>query len=213
MVRRRALVLPEPPGPRAGTAGSGPPLRLFVVGDSSAAGVGAGTQAAALTGNLVAELAPRFRLSWRLEAATGATTAGSIARLQRMPPEPFDVAVIALGVNDVTHATSRRTWIKRRASLHRLLVDRFGVCRIIASGVPPMGHFPLLPQPLRWVLGCQAARFDADLSAMAQRDRNLVHVPMDMPYDSRFVAEDGFHPSPAAYAEWARLLAGVVVAP
>lgn len=40
-VRRTALWLPEPAGPRQGVAGGGEPrLRLLVVGDSSAAGVG-----------------------------------------------------------------------------------------------------------------------------------------------------------------------------
>ncbi|EEX09439.1 hypothetical protein SL1157_1477 [Ruegeria lacuscaerulensis ITI-1157] len=43
MVRQRALRLPEPSGPREGRQGRGPRLRLLIVGDSSAAGVGAGT--------------------------------------------------------------------------------------------------------------------------------------------------------------------------
>ncbi|MEM8598518.1 MAG: SGNH/GDSL hydrolase family protein, partial [Bacteroidota bacterium] len=47
-VRRVALKLPEPPGDRESTVGNGPPLRLLVVGDSSAAGVGAETQDDAL---------------------------------------------------------------------------------------------------------------------------------------------------------------------
>lgn len=36
-VRRNILLLPEPPGERTGTAGSGPLLRLLVTGDSAAA--------------------------------------------------------------------------------------------------------------------------------------------------------------------------------
>ena len=44
-VRRRTPLLPEPPGPRAGVIGQGPVLRLLIVGDSSAAGVGVAHQA------------------------------------------------------------------------------------------------------------------------------------------------------------------------
>ncbi len=209
-VRRAALILPEPPGPRHGEAGDGPPLRLLIAGDSSAAGVGAPHQESALSGQLVRHLSPHVRLTWRLEAATGETTRNAIDRLMRLDAGPFDVAILALGVNDVTHGTTRRGWIARQRALHDLLRARFGVRRIIASGLPPMGQFPLLPQPLRWIVGRQAQRFDAELARMAGAD--LVHVPLTIDPDPRFVAPDGYHPSPAAYAEWARMLAEHVMA-
>jgi hypothetical protein len=60
--------LPEPPGPRAGSAGQGPALRLLIAGDSAAAGVGVndvigGTRSAAFVvrqRQLVAMLKARF---------------------------------------------------------------------------------------------------------------------------------------------------------
>ncbi|MFV0514362.1 MAG: SGNH/GDSL hydrolase family protein [Jhaorihella sp.] len=210
MVRRRALILPEPPGPRSGETGAGPALRLLIAGDSSAAGVGATTQSEALSGRLVAELSRRFRVRWRLAARTGATTGAALDSLSRLRPETFDVAIVALGVNDVTRLLGRRQWVARQHALHDLLAHRFGVGCIIASGLPPMGRFPLLPQPLRWVLGCHAARLDTALVHMAEHRPGMCHVPMDMPFEARFVARDGFHPSPAAYAQWASVLAGRV---
>lgn len=206
-VRSRAAFLPEPGGPRNGRAGTGPRLRLLIAGDSAGAGVGAETQDQALSGQLAAALGLRHDVHWRLEATTGHTTRDTIAMLQALPKERFDVAVLSLGVNDVTRLTSRTQWLARRRALHALLRDKFGVRRIVASGVPPMGHFPLLPQPLRWVLGRQAARLDAGLAELAAESGDVVHVPLDLPYEPRFVAADGYHPSPAAYVEWARLLA------
>ncbi|MFC6688557.1 SGNH/GDSL hydrolase family protein [Jhaorihella thermophila] len=203
-VRRAALILPEPPGPRRGKAGDGPPLRLLIAGDSSAAGVGAPHQDAALSGQLVRRLSRHVHLTWRLEAATGETTRDAIDRLKRLDAGPFDVAILALGVNDVTHGTTRRGWIAGQRALHDLLRTRFGVRRIIASGLPPMGQFPVLPQPLRWIVGRQAQRFDIDLARMAGPD--LIHLPLRLDPDPRFVARDGYHPSPAAYSEWARML-------
>ena len=52
----RAERLPEPPGPRSGVGGDGPDLRLLILGDSSAAGVGAERQEDALSGQLAARL-------------------------------------------------------------------------------------------------------------------------------------------------------------
>ena len=57
IVRKYAAELPEAIGPRAGTIGHGKPLRVLVLGDSSAAGVGVNTQDEAIAGQLAAQLA------------------------------------------------------------------------------------------------------------------------------------------------------------
>lgn len=207
-LRRRALVLPEPPGPRHGSAGEGPALRVLILGDSSAAGVGAPSQDLALSGRLVAELAQGFRVDWRLEAATGATTADTLTRVRGLPPLHFDVAVVALGVNDTTRFVPRAVWLRRQRALVRLLRDRFGLRCILLSGLPPMGAYPVLPQPLRWILGAQAARLDRALAGLAAREQGVLHLPLDIPFEPRLQGRDGYHPSVAAYALWARLVAG-----
>jgi hypothetical protein len=70
-LRRTALELPEPHGPRSGKVGRGDPvLRLLVAGDSSAAGVGARTQREAL--------ALPLRSGWRSDSA--AQCAGNWSR-------------------------------------------------------------------------------------------------------------------------------------
>ena len=50
IVRKYAAELPEAVGPRAGVIGQGKPLRVLVLGDSSAAGVGVQTQDEAIAG-------------------------------------------------------------------------------------------------------------------------------------------------------------------
>ena len=108
-VRRVTPVLPEPPGPREGRSGQGPPLRLLIVGDSAAAGVGAATQDEALSGQLAARLAQRFELRWKLVARTGATTPDALQALTDLPRERFDVAVTSLGSSNHVFTKSRRS--------------------------------------------------------------------------------------------------------
>ena len=199
-VRRRALALPEAAGPRDGVAGQGPVLRLLIVGDSSDAGVGVAHQDQALAGHLVAGLARDFTVHWRLIARTGATTAQTLARLRAQPLDPIDIAVTALGVNDVTRQVPLRRWAADQAALAGLLTGA-GARLVLRSGLPPMACFPLLPRPLRDVLGAQAAAMDAALAAAAS-DR-LHHLPFDPArLDPAMMAEDGFHPGPAVYAAW-----------
>lgn len=206
-VVRRAARLPEADGARMGETGEGPPLRLLIAGDSSAAGVGVERQEQALSGQLVAALGRSRRVAWRLEAESGATTRTTIARLGALPEQRFDVAVLALGVNDVTRAVPAALWRSRQRRLARLLRDRFGVARIHASAVPPLHLFPLIPEPLRWVLGAQARRFDRQLVALAATEPGLVHVRPDLAPGPEDFAADGFHPGAGLYRVWAERLA------
>ena len=105
-VRATLPELPEAGGERRGVAGSGPPLKLMIVGDSSAAGVGAASQEEALLGRTVAALAASFEVDYRLVATSGARTELILRRLTRMPSSPVDVVVSVLGVNDVTAGTA-----------------------------------------------------------------------------------------------------------
>ncbi|MFY0659146.1 MAG: SGNH/GDSL hydrolase family protein [Shimia sp.] len=206
-VRRRAKILTEPHGAREGCAGSGTSLRLLILGDSSAAGVGAGTQEAALSGQLVAALSPDFAVRWRLIGETSATTGVILKRLAAVETTPFDVVVSALGVNDVTRGNRRGLWQKQQRQLAKVLTKRFGAKLIVASGLPPMGAYPELPQPLRWVIGQQAQRLDSALADVCDGHSAMTHLPIDVPFESRFLAEDGYHPSEAAYTLWGQLIA------
>ncbi|NVO57597.1 SGNH/GDSL hydrolase family protein [Rhodobacteraceae bacterium B1Z28] len=201
-VRRKAQLLPEPTGPREGRTGRGPRLRLLIAGDSSAAGVGAGTQAQALSGHLVDRLAKHHSVEWRLEATTGHTTQDTIERMQKLRGQ-FDAVVTALGVNDVTRAVTRQQFVERQTRLLDLLINTIGARRVVVTAVPQMNRFPALPQPLAWVLGRQAARLDQGLQQVAATYPQVRHLVLDLPDDPALAAPDGYHPSPRAYAIWA----------
>ncbi|MFS4581867.1 SGNH/GDSL hydrolase family protein [Phaeobacter sp. C3_T13_0] len=209
-MRRSALRLPEPSGPRFGQLGHGTPLRLLVAGDSSAAGVGVGRQEDALSGQLVARLTKGRHLTWRLEATTGHRSADTLARVHALPPQTFDVAVLALGVNDVTRLARGRKFHMEQSALIQLLRDRFGVKLVVLCGVPPMADFPALPSPLAWVLGQHAKRLDRVLARLAKQDPSVVHLPFNMPHDPTLAARDGYHPSAEAYFLWAEALAEII---
>ena len=77
-VRRVALRLPEAPGAREGVVGAGDPLlRLLVIGDSSAAGVGLADQAQALALPLAQRLSEVIDgpVAWQLVAQSGVDSA------------------------------------------------------------------------------------------------------------------------------------------
>lgn len=209
-VRRVTPRLPEPPGPRSGTAGEGPPLRLLIAGDSAAAGVGAETQAQGLSGTVVDELSRDYCVSWSVNARTGLRAAGVIARLEAAVAEPFDVALLSVGVNDVTAFTPVGKWLAQQARLVGLLKARFDVRHVLLTGLPPMHAFPALPEPLRGYLGARARLLNESLAAFAAADDACEVVIPRLPMDPAYMASDGFHPGPPAYLEWGRTAAEII---
>jgi lysophospholipase L1-like esterase len=216
-VRRDTPKLPEADGPRRMTVGAdrpGRPLRLLIVGDSSAAGVGAAVQDEALAGRLAERVAPRIArpLEWALLARSGIATREALELLDGATVERFDVAVVALGVNDVTAMRPVARWLGDVARLTARLRERHRVRRVLWSGLPPMHRFPALPQPLRGVMGLHARALDAALGRWcASRPVGALpratHVPLPEMSDPSLVASDGFHPGPGAYRVWADALA------
>jgi lysophospholipase L1-like esterase len=210
-VRRTVPVLPEAPGERRGEIGDGPPLSLLVTGDSAAAGVGAPHQDLALVGQIVARLAPHYRVTWDVQAKSGDKTIDTLARLEALDPRPFDVAVTSLGVNDAIAMTTRRDWRKRQARLRDLLRDKFQVSQVVISSLPPMHKFPSLPQPLRWHIGRRATELNKDLEIDVATETGCHFVDLRSTADMSLMATDGFHPGPGVYAEWARRVAAIVL--
>ena len=213
-VRRLALRLPEAAGARIGEADmDGAGARLLIVGDSSAAGVGVAEQSQALSGQLISALAALGVTPgrWQLIARTGVSAAALPALIDqgldeaRAPAAAFDVALVVVGVNDVTGATPIVRWLADLDRLHARL-KRLGVRTAVFSGLPPMERFIALPQPLRMWLGLQARRYDRALGQWSAARANTFHWMLPRLDDRALLASDGFHPSAAGCALWAREL-------
>jgi len=133
-----------------------------------------------------------------------------IRRLQSLPVESFDVALLSLGVNDVTGGTRSRAFVEQQRRLVELLKSRFGVRLVLLTGLPPMHVFPALPQPLRWCLGARAKVFTGLLASVAASDPACELITPHLPLDIAYMATDGFHPGPPAYKVWGREAAAVI---
>lgn len=216
--RARMPRLPEAAGERHGVVGEGPPLRLLVAGDSSAAGVGAVHQRDALAGRLAAELArlTGAAVHWRLVARSGLSTAQTLHLLQReheaAPLPHFDIAVVATGVNDVADQVPSHHAVSTRESLANWLRNALGVLHVVFAPLPPVHAFPGLPQPLRWVAGSDARRHDRALERWARTRGDVSRVDVALPLDRSLMAADGFHPGPAVYRRTADAIASHIVA-
>lgn len=210
-VRKFLPQLPEPQGLRTGLCGKGEQLKLLLLGDSAAAGVGVSHQRKALLGHLIDNLKHHRRVDWQLQARSGATTSDTITSVDKMAKQPMDVIVTSLGVNDVTSGMSAQHWLDQQLTLRDKIIDKFDPKLLVLSSLPPMGKIPALPQPLRWYVGEKATEFDSLLKQSCNGDKDVVqHLPVKIGEIEKMVSHDGFHPSELLYQSWAKQAATLI---
>ncbi len=203
--RRRAPVLPEAAGPREGTLpAAGAPLHVLLAGDSSAAGVGVAHQDQALAGHFSRALqrAVQRPVHWRLVAHTGLNTqqVHALLRAQARPAAgEGEIAVVVSGVNDLITLVSPRRAVQHRAALADWLLGELGIAHVVFAPLPPVHRFPLLPQPLRRVMGDDARAHDAALARWAATRSDVSHLPIAIDLGPESMAVDGFHPGEPVY--------------
>lgn len=209
-VRKKTPILPEPKNKTSGVIGNGKGLKLLLLGDSSAAGVGAEHPKQTLLAQLLNNLSPQFQVHFQMMAETGRNTAEMIKVLEAEPPGQLDYVVTALGVNDVTSQVSKPRWLKQQKRLIQL-VKKSDPKLIIISGLPPVGDFPALPWPLNRVLGGCADDFDQELEQLCASENGVSFHSLRNYPAAADCASDGFHPGSKTYEIWGRKLSAEII--
>jgi lysophospholipase L1-like esterase len=198
--------------PRGTVEAGGVPLRLLVLGESTVAGCGIATQDEAIGAQTARALSALCRrtVHWDAVGRIGVTARRTARDLEAPVAEVprADVLVVALGVNDVMRQTSAAAFARDLAAVIAMARRHHGPLPAVIAGVPPVGSFPALPQPLRALLGLRAWWLDRAAARLAAADSRAVYVPTRIRGDLRHLfAADGFHPSAAGDVVWGAALA------
>ncbi|WP_161972388.1 SGNH/GDSL hydrolase family protein [Glaciihabitans arcticus] len=194
-----------------GTVDGPDPLRLLVLGDSTAAGVGVDDNTYGLAGNLAREFGAVLGrgIEWTVIARSGATT-GEVRNffLGLSTRSEFDLIFVSTGVNDVMHLRTTAAFTADLALILEGLEAASPSGTIFLAGIPRMEHFTSLPDPLGTILGARAYRLNAGAHRVLERHPRVVHVPPWPIGTPGFFARDDFHPSALGYAAWAKKAVG-----
>ena len=213
-VRRTAPRFAGASGPSQGTIGEGERLVLRAVGDSIIAGVGASDFSRALIGRTAEVLSRELdrAVDWSANGRIGARSSDLLAELiGQMPSGPADAVLVSVGVNDVTGLRTTSAWVRDLTSIIERLRGHSPAAVIAFAGLPPLSGFPLLPQPLRAVIGLRGRIFDQAAREVVARHDRVVHVPIDFETSPEKFAADGFHPSEESYVEFAQVVADAMI--
>lgn len=201
----------EPALELGGTFGpeNGDPLRFVVLGDSTAAGLGAGrpedAYASVLSRRLAAEHDRRVELT-----ALGISGARVATVLETQVPLALDadpdLIFVGIGANDATHLTSL-DGVERDMDEMLTVLQETGAT-IVVAGAPDMRAHAWL-EPLRSLAGWRGRQVTERIEKVARsHGAHIVELAEETgrlfagePED--FYAEDYFHPGPAGYRAWA----------
>lgn len=199
-----------------GTYGHGPgtPLRFAMLGDSTAAGLGADVPQQTV-GAIIATGVSAL-LGRRVDLVTRAVVGAESADLDRQLAVAIedggrpDLVVIMIGANDVTHRVDRASAVRHLESVVRRA--RGLGAEVVVGTCPDLGTVEPVPQPLRLLM----RRWSRDLAAaqtvaVVEAGGRTVSLgdllgPEFYASPREMFSTDRFHPSPAGYARAAAAL-------
>jgi lysophospholipase L1-like esterase len=187
-------------------AGEGPPIRLAMMGDSTAAGFAVTdplqTPGAMLAAGLAAVAERPVRL--RRLARVGATSRDLAPQVDKIRGRGYDIAVVFVGANDVIHRVRPADAVRHLGAAVRDLVAE-GTAVVVAT-CPDLGTVQPIGQPLRYVAR-RASRQLAAAQTIAVVEAGGRTVSMSNLLADEFLAHpeelfgpDRFHPSARGYA-------------
>lgn len=203
-LRRDTIRLPDAAAPWQGTLDGPDPLRLLVLGDSTAAGVGAATQDDALPGNLARLLGARTGrgVQWTAAGRNGATSRDLVTDyLDTAVAERWDVVFLTIGANDALGLRTRSAFARDMRVILNALTSVSPV--VLVSSLPAFFRFELLPNPLRFNLYLHSRSLEDAARTIAATFDGVHMSPPPPPYTDGFFATDLFHPSASGYRDWA----------
>ena len=197
-----------------GAEHDGESLRLVMLGDSLAVGVGAGspelTIGARLARGLASALARPVELSNVAVAGSASKDLPAQIELVTDLPAPPDVAVIIVGANDVLHRAGIAASVRY---LYRATLDLQALgCKVVMGTCPDLGTVRLAIQPVRYYLRRMSRRLAiAQMLVVLRAGGRPVPLldtvgPIFWRKPQLMFSTDHFHPSALGYARAAAVL-------
>jgi lysophospholipase L1-like esterase len=210
ITRWKVGILPDAAGDKFGVAGNeGDPAKLFVIGESTVAGLGARTHEFALAGQFAKYLSEHLgrAVEWRVEGKNGVTARRTIDELlPLMPDEKFDYILIGIGGNDVMKLSSPVKWRRDMLELIGLLRSKQPGAVIFISNCPMIILSPIVPEPIKSILWELSKMHDANIREFTRGMDRVFYYPQPADVTLEGFFADGIHPSEQGYSDWSRAM-------
>ncbi len=188
--------------------------KILIIGESTAAGVGASSSDKTIA----------YRVFKELGNSTAILNIGKngllAARLHSLLIHGLDddnwkaeTAIILIGANDCFKFTPPGKFYKNLSDFKTTIQAEIGTKQIILPAIPPVNLFPSIPPVLRFFLGWHRKILMAEIQKLANAHDSIFLIDFKMDFPKTFFADDGIHPSDSGYEMMAKEISDTIQKP
>jgi len=178
---------------------------VLIIGESTAAGVGASKPETTFAYQIHLQLSEEYSI---YNLGKNGLKAERLKRLllhgKQELPSQIQTAVILIGANDCFKFTPPSKFQKELKVFIQLLIQTYGIEKLIIPKVPPVHQFPALPWIIRFFLGWHRNMLIREILQLEKGMPQLKYKAVEGKFEASYFAEDGIHPSDLGYAAMAK---------
>ncbi len=183
---------------------------LLIIGESTAAGMGATCPENSIGGRLFDEIGKDFNIinygKNGLKASQLETFLELVIPVQNAS---LHTVVILIGANDCFNLTPPQNFFHALKTFIGKLSDNYQVTDIILISIPPVNKFPAIPSSIKFLLGWHWYILNIEMKNLKKVFPTLMVKNMVKVFPDSFFSSDGIHPSDLGYASIAKEIASI----
>lgn len=173
---------------------------ILILGESTAAGVGASGPEHTLAGNFYRMLGN----SWKIEnmGKNGLRVAGAYELFRNSDIASFQKLtglILFLGANDCFKLTSPSTFHQQLKNLIDQISLELNPDWVYLADIPPVHLFPAFSVKMKSFLYTQRTFLQQEMASLARSNQKIVFEPISVDLSPDFFSEDQIHPSDLGY--------------
>lgn len=178
--------------------------KILVLGDSLAVGVGATKPEDSMAGLISHDYPTASIINL---AKSGSRTEDILGQLTKVKNQKFDLIIIQIGGNDVTHFTNQKEITNNMKQIISQAKTMAPHILVWSSG--SVGFAPIFVPPLSWILTERTGKTYENIAKTVETE-GATYINLYVPYQEdifktdikKYYAEDNFHVASAAYRVW-----------
>jgi len=177
-----------------------PEFFLLIIGESTAAGVGATSVEKTFASRIFDYIGRKFTIFNIGENGLRAENLKALFdKCENKMAKSFAKTIILIGANDCFKLTPPRKFRQEMESFIQFLIQEKGVRQITIPLIPPVQEFPGIPVIMRFFLGWHRSILTRELELLEKKFPQLSYENQGDTFAGEFFSKDGIHPSDIGY--------------
>ncbi|MCS5489673.1 SGNH/GDSL hydrolase family protein [Algoriphagus limi] len=174
--------------------------RILILGESTAAGMGASQPETTLAGNIFRLFQEKYQvINLGKNGLRAKELIPTFKEDLEINPSKVEGVFLFIGANDCFRLTKPLNYKSELENIISWLKKNFSPNWIYLSAIPPVHIFPAFTPQLKYFLLRQRKFLSSEMEQIASQDSNVIYQEIRFDLTPEFFADDGIHPSDKGY--------------